>query len=193
MRLRHKRPILRAHNAALGLTTSTGMFGLPGGIAVPTIAWLESNCSIQQFDYGNGNVQYEYTCVHFGSGNRRYRCRWRRWNNGAIQFMDCNELTRAHYHEVHGGSEGPQSYGTPQLPPYVPFVDESMSLNFGRVQTRNPEGPTQTPVCPVGQEVCGDALPGHPPPCCAIKVQGPTPAQRIRRRFRHLVSRFLGR
>lgn len=30
----------------------------------------------------------------------------------------------------------------------------------------------QTPVCPPGSEPCGDALPGHMPPCC--QVQTPT-------------------
>lgn len=40
----------------------------------------------------------------------------------------------------------------------------------------------QTPVCPAGTEICGDAVPGHAPPCCQIIVQGPTPAGAYRRR-----------
>ena len=42
---------------------------------------------------------------------------------------------------------------------------------------------TQTPVCPSGTERCGDALPGHPPPCCKILTQGPTPTSARRRRM----------
>lgn len=209
-RIRIKRPILRN---ALGLSTQPLRSGLPGGVDVPTVAWLESNCSIQDFDYGNGNTERQYTCVHFGSGNRKWRCRWRRWNMGAIQWLECTEITAGHYHEVHGGSEGPQAYGTPQSPPYVPYgcwppqvpetrpeciptwlrAETQASLQpYGRWTVRNPETPPWTPVCPEGQEVCGDPVPGQSPPCCPI-IKTPTPTQRVRRRLRRILDRIAGR
>lgn len=46
---------------------------------------------------------------------------------------------------------------------------EIRSVNRHR---RNEGG--QTPVCPTGQEVCGDPVPGHGPPCCPI-IKTPTP------------------
>lgn len=187
---------------------------LPGGILPPSVAWLESNCVVVEHDYGNGNVQYVYTCDHIGTGGTRYRCRWARWSNSnAVQLLECNQIFTPHYHNSHGGGEGPQSYGTPTTPPWQPYgpyhygrwttvqpssqpyLDESLSLNYGRVRTNpipvtqhireaahglNPEG-GQTSVCPLGTEVCGDPLPGHAPPCCPIKVQGPTPAGASRR------------
>lgn len=40
--------------------------------------------------------------------------------------------------------------------------------------SRSRANPEQS--CPPGKTVCGDALPGYPPICCPIEIQGPTPA-----------------
>jgi hypothetical protein len=117
--MRRNRPVMNALRGQIRMLE--GNPGLPGGVLPPSVAWLEANCTITQHDYGNGNVQYNYVCEHVGSGNRLYRCTWSRWSNSnAVQLVNCVEITRAHYHDVHGGGEGPQSYGTPQMPPYVP-------------------------------------------------------------------------
>lgn len=62
--------------------------------------------------------------------------------------------------------------------------------------TSNPD--PQTGVCPPGTAICGDPVPGHPPPCCPIEIKGPTPAGTYNRQVRHRLTlrqrlaRFLG-
>ena len=92
---------------------------VPPGVNPPAVAWADANCDVDEHDYGNGNIERVYTCEQWGSGGRKYRCTWRSWNGAALVLQHCNEITRAHYHDSHGGGEGPQSYGV--MPPYIPM------------------------------------------------------------------------
>lgn len=160
----------------------------PAGVSVPSLAWAQANCTVTHYDYGNGNTEDYYSCTQWGSGGSKFHCTWKRWGDGPLTLYNCEQIWTPHYHEVHGGSEGPQSYGT--LPPYVPMSQRLQLRANGRNMTKrriiidgrrrinpflsNPEGGGQTTVCPPGQEVCGDPTPGHGPPCCPIIVT-PTP------------------
>lgn len=209
--MRRHRPIMNALRGQLCPPESNP--GLPSGVTPPSVWWLENNCQVTVHDYGNNNVQHIFTCEHVGSGGRFWRCTWSNWvGQQSVQLIDCVEITRPHYHDVHGGGEGPQSYGTPQLPPYVPMTG-AQAYHYGRWGTRtnpfpvtqkireaahrfNPEGPF-TPACPLGQEPC----PADPDLCCPIPIKGPTPASASRRRrrlslrdrIRHAYNRVLGR
>lgn len=91
----------------------------PAGISAPSVAWAQANCTVTDYDYGNNNIEHYYSCIQWGVGGGKFRCTWRQWNNGPLTFHDCNQIWRPYYHEVHGGGEGPQSYGVE--PPYVPM------------------------------------------------------------------------
>lgn len=129
--MRRNRPVMNALRSQI--RKLEGNPGLPGGVLPPSIAWLESNCAITQHDYGNGNVQYVYTCDHWGSGGRRYRCQWSRWSNSnAVTLLECNETTRPYYHDVRGGGEGPQGYGTQPTPPWEPYDPSDTEVEVTR-------------------------------------------------------------
>lgn len=62
----------------------------------------------------------------------------------------------------------------------IPIVVLARTGRGADLQVRvRPRGPsrsdTQTPVCPAGTERCGDPLPGHDPPCCAITTPTSNP------------------
>jgi hypothetical protein len=159
----------------------------PSGIGVPDL----DSCEVQYHDYGNGNVQAVYTCVQFASNGTRYRCTWTQWNSDALHYQGCVELAPLPFYHHSHGSEGPQSYGTPATPPYLPSRGQSMTYAAAKAMrsVRNPLPVTQhireavhrlnpgpyTPVCPPGEEPCGQTTSGGII-CCDIPIKGPTPA-----------------
>lgn len=97
----------------------------PGGVSVPTAAWIQSHCAVTDHDYGNGNVQHIYTCEFLDPSHRRWRCTWQQWNDGALAFQDCTEITRPHYYQP---GIGPGSYAPAQpyeLGPRAPVLDQA--------------------------------------------------------------------